>query len=397
MLVDGRPWQPAAVPDSDPCTDVAAAAPVRDHLSHVNDLLHRRLGAIIEAWEEPGLRLVGGPGDDETAADTMPPVIDLPGLLAGLLDGGGKRLRPILAYLGFRAAGGRTTGPAQPDLLRLSAALELLHTFALVHDDVMDESTSRRGRPTAHVGLAQVHRQLGGAGRPERFGESMAVLLGDLAHAEADRVIAECAPPLQRRWHAMIIELINGQVRDLAGAAGRHRDPARALLVAQLKSGAYTVQRPLELGAAAAGAPGQVLAVLSEYGHEVGSAFALRDDVLGVWGDPAVTGKPSGDDLVAGKPTVIIALADQRLPPGGRALLTRIGTSGLSADDVAALQAMIEECGVRAEVEAMIDAHVRHALAALRRLDVGPGEEPDDPGPVPLLARLADQVAWRDR
>ncbi len=395
MLVDGRPWQASTVPGSRPRTDVAVAATVRDHLSQVDALLRRRLGMISEAWEEPARRLTGSAGAGAgTDRGSMPPVIDLPRLLADLLDGGGKRLRPTLAYLGFRAAGGRATGPSHADLLRLSAALELLHSFALIHDDVMDESSSRRGRPTAHVDLARAHRRVGGAGRAERFGESMAVLLGDLAHAEADQVIAQCAPALQQRWHAMTIELINGQVRDLAGAAGRHRDPARALLVAQLKSGAYTVQRPLELGAVAAGAPSSVLEVLSEYGREVGSAFALRDDVLGVWGDPAVTGKPSGDDLVAGKPTVIIALADRRLPPSGRALLSRIGTAGLGDDDVTDLQRMIDQCGVRAEVEAMIESHVRQAVTALHRLD---SADDSDDGPVPLLLRLADQVAWRDR
>jgi geranylgeranyl diphosphate synthase type I len=332
----------------------------------------------------------------------MPVVIDLPGMLAELITTGGKRLRPILAFLGFRAGGGPEGAAAEAELIKLSAALELLHSFALVHDDVMDESTSRRGRPTAHVGMAQVHRELGGAGRSDRFGESIAVLLGDLAHAEADRLIAECPPEIRSRWHTMIIELINGQVRDLAGAAGRHRDPRQALLVAQLKSGAYTIQRPLELGAAAAGADPAVLAVLSEYGHEVGSAFALRDDVLGVWGDPAVTGKPSGDDLVAGKPTVIIALAEQRLPRPGRVLLGRIGTSELSTADVGVLQRMIDECGVRAEVETMIDQHIGRALAALHSLDPGARSviDPDsseDRGTIGLMVRLAHHVGWRDR
>jgi geranylgeranyl diphosphate synthase type I len=196
----------------------------------------------------------------------------------------------------------------------------------------------------------------------------------------------------------MIVELINGQVRDLAGAAGRHRDPRQALLVAQLKSGAYTIQRPLELGAAAAGADPAVLGVLSEYGHEVGSAFALRDDLLGVWGDPRVTGKPSGDDLVAGKPTVIIALAEQRLPRSGRALLGRIGTAELSADDVGVLQQLIEQCGVRADVETMIDQHVDRALTVLHRLDSTIDPRPgDDHNTISLMTRLAHHVGWRDR
>jgi geranylgeranyl diphosphate synthase type I len=229
----------------------------------------------------------------------------------------------------------------------------------------------------------------------------MAVLLGDLAHAEADRLIADCSAELRQRWHAMIIELINGQVRDLAGAAGRNRDPRQALLVAQLKSGAYTIQRPLELGAVAAGADPAELAVLSKYGAEIGTAFALRDDLLGIWGDPEVTGKPNGDDLVAGKPTVIIALAHQRLPASGRALLARIGTPDLDLSDIAALQRMIDACGVRAEVESMIDRHVARAVAALQDIRTtaarADGEPSGDADTVALMIRLAHQVAWRDR
>jgi geranylgeranyl diphosphate synthase type I len=192
----------------------------------------------------------------------------------------------------------------------------------------------------------------------------------------------------------MIMELIRGQTADLVGAAVADRDPRRAMQVARLKSGGYTIKRPLELGAVTAGADHSTLAVLENYGHHVGSAFALRDDILGVWGDPTITGKPAGDDLIAGKPTMIIALADRRLPPSGRRLLERAELDGLTAGEVATLQNEIAACGVRAEVEAMITRHVDLAVSALDPLTTGVGTTA---AAADRLVRLAGQVAWRDR
>ena len=217
---------------------------------------------------------------------------DLPGLLDELIRSGGKRIRPVMAYLGWLSATGRARGIGHADVVRVSAALELLHVFALVHDDVMDESTSRRGLPTTHVRAAARHADAGARGSPERFGDSIAILLGDLAHAEADPLVADLPADLRQIWRLLVIELVYGQRRDLTGSAARRRDLQHAREVARLKSGAYTVERPLQLGAAAARAPEVVLAALSHYGREVGEAFALRDDLLGVWGDPLGPASP---------------------------------------------------------------------------------------------------------
>ena len=235
--------------------------------------------------------------------------------------------------------------------MRVGAALELLHLFALVHDDVMDESASRRGRPTVHPRADLLHARPAAAGSAARFGESIAILLGDLAHAEADQIAADLPPEMRRIWRLLVVELVYGQRRDLTGSAAGRRDLANAREIARLKSGGYTVERPLELGAAAARAPEVVAARLAHYGREVGEAFALRDDLLGVWGDPARTGKPAGDDLVSGKPTVILALAEERLTGVARATLARIGSPQLGDDDVACLQQAMTDCGVVAEVE----------------------------------------------
>ncbi|WP_188895124.1 polyprenyl synthetase family protein [Microlunatus endophyticus] len=369
-----------------------------DHLARVDALLRQVLADATIGWQSDDLgaddQAVDDQAIDDQAIDDHGPTLgDLPELLGQVLFSGGKRLRPIVGLLGFQIAGGRPGTTAEQDLIRVCAALELLHSFALVQDDVMDSSVSRRGRPTAHVLLAARHRDHGAIGRPDQFGESLAVLLGDLAHAEADHLINSCAPEIARRWHRMIIELIRGQVGDLVGAAVGERRPRSALAVAQLKSGGYTIKRPLELGAATAGADQSTLRRLEVYGHEAGSAFALRDDILGVWGDPTVTGKPAGDDLIAGKPTVIIALAHQRLPLSERRLLDRAG-SELTKDDVVRLQQVITICGVRAEVETMIQRHVDCATSAVAPLASGNGPRA---GAANALIKLAGQVAWRDR
>ena len=165
------------------------------------------------------------------------------------------------------------------------------------------------------------------------------MLVGDLAHAEADHMVTELPPAMRRLWRLLVIELVQGQSRDITGTAAGRRDLAHARQVARMKSGAYTVQRPLQLGAAAAGADRAGGPRPSpRYGREVGEAFALRDDLLGVWGDPERTGKPAGDDLLSGKPTVILSLADERLRGSDRTLLARVGTPELSPADVAHLQ-----------------------------------------------------------
>ncbi len=325
--------------------------------------------------------------DDDGPLDVLGP-IDLPDLLRDLLESGGKRIRPTMCHLGWLST--RRDDEGRSDVVTVGAALELLHVFALVHDDVMDESPSRRGRPSVHARASQLHVDDDALGSAGRFGESIAVLVGDLAHAEADHLAADLAPELRAIWRVLVVELVCGQRRDITGSAAGRRDVAHARQVARMKSGAYTVERPLQLGAAAAGAPEPLRRRLHTYGRAIGEAFALRDDLLGVWGDPAVTGKPAGDDLISGKPTVILALAEERLTGPSRALLDRVGTPDLTIDDVADLQAGLERCGVVASVEEMIGTQVQVGLTALDGAQL-------EPAGVDGLARIAHQIAWRDR
>ena len=314
---------------------------------------------------------------------------DLPEMLRVLTATGGKRIRPSMCFWGWNAAGGQR-GDAHDDVIQAGAALELLHIFALIHDDVMDESASRRGQPSVHTLAAQLHLHSAARGNAARFGESIAVLVGDLAHAEADHLVTELPEPMRRIWRRLVIELVQGQSRDLTGTAAGRRDLAHARQVARMKSGAYTVQRPLQLGAAAAGADVDVVRAITGYGREVGEAFALRDDLLGVWGDPHLTGKPAGDDLLCGKPTVILSLAHDRLQGAALELLSRVGTPELSPADVSHLQDALQASGVVDAVESRISGHIRAAVAAL-------DHDALDPDGVIGLTQMANRIAWRDR
>lgn len=353
-----------------------------DHLAQVDALLGEVMSDLSELW--------GALPDNEAPVEILAGS-DLPALMRALIDGGGKRLRPVMCSLGWLTAGGRARRTGQSDVIRVGAALELLHVFALVHDDVMDESASRRGRATVHVQAEQLHGHAAGAGSGRRFGESIAILVGDLAHAEAGNLIAGLPLPMRRIWRLLVAELVAGQRRDLVGSAAGRRDLDFARAVARMKSGRYTVERPLELGAAAAGAAGVAMDSLAVYGRAVGEAFALRDDLLGIWGDPGRTGKPAGDDLISGKPTVILALAQERLTsPAARAALHRAGSPAFSGADLQLLLEQLEADGIGQEVERMIEDHVQTALGALEGRWL-------DPEGVMHLRSMAHQIAWRDR
>ena len=329
----------------------------------------------------------------EWAARSPEPVdvlrADLPAMLrVRLIGGGGKRLRPVMCHWGWVTAHGAVDGQGHDVLLRTAAALELLHLFALVHDDVADRSDSRRGRQTAHVEAAAAHAAAGALGDPLGFGDGIAVLLGDLALSEASALVADTPGPVRALWRAMLRELVHGQLLDLTAAAARRRDLDLAHRVARLKSGAYTIQRPLLLGATAAGAGPGILTTLDRFGAQLGEAFALRDDVLGVWGDPGRTGKPVGDDLLSGKATVVLAAA-RRLLRGADGERYLGPHAVISPHEVPWVQQLLVECGARSDVEGRIVAAAAAALAALEGADLHPDG-------VAALTRLVDAVAWRD-
>ena len=300
---------------------------------------------------------------------------------------GGKRLRPAFCHWVFVGCGG---DPSDPLAVDAGAALELLHTFALVHDDVMDGSALRRGRSSVHLEFAARHRRSGWRGEPRRFGEGVAILIGDLAFVYADLLMVDAPPAAISVFNELRIELNIGQYLDVLGTVQRRTDHATARRIARYKSGKYTVERPLHLGAALAGRLDKLVPPLSAFGLPLGEAFQLRDDLLGALGDSSVTGKPVGEDLREGKPTPLLAIASERAGPEGQALLDRVGATDLGDDEVRALQVLLEETGARAEVEEQVGRLVAEAVTALATASLTAESKE-------ALADLADYVGRRDR
>jgi geranylgeranyl diphosphate synthase type I len=291
----------------------------------------------------------------------------------GELLAGGKRLRPAFCAWGYLGAGGEDLDAG----LRAAASLELLQACALVHDDVMDDSDLRRGLPAAHRRFATLHRGASWLGDAGRFGDGAAILLGDLCLSWADELLYRSgfdAPALARAkavYDVMRTELMAGQYLDLLEQARGGGSVERAMRVVRYKSAKYTIERPLHLGAALAGADAGLMAALSAYGLPLGEAFQLRDDVLGVFGDPAETGKPAGDDLREGKRTLLVATAmDRASAEQAGHLREGLGDPHLSAAAIDELRAIIVATGAREEVEAVIEARTGESVAALRAADL---------------------------
>lgn len=286
---------------------------------------------------------------------------------------GGKRIRPMFAYCGWLAAG--RSDDAADTVVNAVSALELVQVSALVHDDIIDASDTRRGRPSVHRQFARLHSGQHWRGDADKFGISSAILIGDLALILADAMLAgagltpETHGRVRLAFDQMRIEVMAGQYLDLleqANPGSGESAVQSALRVARLKSASYTVTRPLDIGASIACADPVVVEALRTYGQHIGVAFQLRDDVLGVFGDPATTGKPAGDDLREGKRTVLIAIAQSRLTaPGDLSLLARIGAGDLTTEEIDLLRTRLTDCGAVAEVESMIDADVRAAHQAI--------------------------------
>ncbi|NUU24451.1 MAG: polyprenyl synthetase family protein [Streptomycetaceae bacterium] len=288
-----------------------------------------------------------------------------------LLDGG-KRLRPGFCYWGWRGAGGTDTGETGAAAVRAATSLELLQASALIHDDLMDSSDTRRGRPAIHKRFEALHADSSWQGNREGFGSAAAILLGDLCLSWSDEMFSgsgvapEALAAAKPLFDVMRTEVMAGQYLDVLEQAMGGGSVARSRRVIRFKSAKYTIERPLHVGAALAGAGADLLAAYSAYGLPLGEAFQLRDDVLGVFGDPAETGKPAGDDLREGKRTVLLALATERGTPAQQRLLTDlVGTPTLDDAGVKDLRAVIEDTGALSEVEAMIDTLTTQARAAL--------------------------------
>jgi geranylgeranyl diphosphate synthase type I len=331
--------------------DLAVESP-RVELEIWRNAVRRR--ALVHVGEFVETRCV--PHLGRTGVDIAPEV------LVEFVDGG-KCLRSTFMYLGWLCGASHSDAA-----LRAAAGLELLHAFALLQDDVMDDSPLRRGRPAAHVQFGQWHRDHGLAGSAERFGAAQAILLSDLCLVWADQMMRESgvAPEaLFRAWphyDAMRVELAVGQSADVANDAGAFPDLDTVLDVARRKSGNYTVRRPLEIGAAMAGCE-YLIGTLGAYGRAVGEAFQLRDDMLGVFGSPALTGKPSGGDLAERKATSVVVAAHRMADPSIRCQLSELmSAEQLDDSDIDHWRNLIVATGAPDWIEELITERVAVAI-----------------------------------
>jgi geranylgeranyl diphosphate synthase type I len=293
---------------------------------------------------------------------------ELSDALEAFVLGGGKRLRPSFAYWGYRGAGGTDTDA----VVAAVSALELVQASALIHDDLIDRSDTRRGDPSVHRRFETLHTAARWRGGSAGFGDSAAVLLGDLAMVWSDEMLHTSGVGPRELARARVVfdemrtEVTVGQYLDVLTQVTADTSVERASKVARFKSAKYTVERPLLLGAALADAPATVRESYSSFGLPLGEAFQLRDDVLGVFGDPAETGKPAGDDLREGKRTYLVAAAFSALPSGDRAALDAgLGDQGLDDDRVERLRALIRESGALDATERRIDELMTASLTAL--------------------------------
>ncbi|HEY2308288.1 MAG TPA: polyprenyl synthetase family protein [Streptosporangiaceae bacterium] len=372
-------------------------------LGDVRDRVDRALQAFL--GQQHDVLLAAG-------QDLLPGAESISGLLAG-----GKRLRPAFCYWGWRGAG----GPDCPEIFNAAAALELLHAGALIHDDLMDASDTRRGQPSLHRQFEARHARSHWHGSPAAFGMGAAILMGDLLLCWTDEMFHASGLPGEalRRGRPVLdrmrTEVFAGQYLDLLGQVTGDETLESALRVVEFKTTKYTIERPLHLGAALAGgcagqAPGRgaagrdgpagpdalakhdaaLAAAYTAYGLPLGLAFQLRDDILGVFGDPAQTGKPAGDDVREGKRTVLLAIARDRATAGQADVIDRyLGDPMLDEAGTAEVRAAITATGAVAECERMIGRHLSAAVAALAAAPIT-GEARE------ALAELAVAATARD-
>lgn len=311
---------------------------------------------------------------ERIAAESQSEVRDALGMLHTFTLNGGKRIRPLFCYWGWRGACGAAD---DTDIIAVAAALELFHTAALIHDDIIDNSDLRRGRPTVHLSLGQWHAGHDWRGESGAFGLSGALLAGnaclvwseELFHANP---LVVCHDRARKLFARLRTSAVYGEFLDLVGEVrgGRLSD---AMKIVRHKTASYTVRYPLQIGGALAGADDTLMAAYDTFGLLLGEAFQLRDDLIGLFNTSTVTGKNAADDVRQGKPTALIAVAREQSDPRQRARLDELyGAERLGPDDLAELRAVVRATGAPAVIERMIRDRHAEAVRALRRADLEP-------------------------
>lgn len=304
---------------------------------------------------------------EREAVDEAGQAVELTSRLREFVARGGKRLRPALVYFAYSGCGGSD----QAAILPLAMATELLHTYLLIHDDIMDSAALRRGEPTAHLVFESDHRSQGWPGSPERHGESVAILLGDLAHSFAIELMLESGAlqgirGVSKCFVAMCQEVVVGQYLEMTAGYRTGWTKTDLLKVLRLKSGRYSVERPIELGALAAEASTETVERFRRYGMAMGEAFQLKDDLLGVFGASNTVGKSVDSDIAEGKFTVLVQQTLERSDMASRDFLrSALGNRDVSVEELAEVRSIVESSGAKGEVERMIERRLGVAAEAL--------------------------------
>lgn len=332
------------------------------NLDQIPQVVHERLTRFLDA-RAAEVATIGGP------------VVEAVSYLRDFVLNGGKRIRPLNVWAGFIAAQGPSNSPEKLEaVLDAAASLEFIQACALIHDDIIDASDTRRGAPTVHRAVEKSHAESNLEGESAHFGESVAILAGDMALVWAEDMLqdsglsAESLLRARDAWRGMRTEVIGGQLLDIYLEASASESIELANSVNRFKTAAYTIERPLHLGALLAGGSAELIAALRSYGHDIGIAFQLRDDLLGVFGDPAITGKPAGDDIREGKRTVLLSLALERADASAPEAAARIraGIGKVSQpSEIAEIAELIRETGAEEAVEEQISALTTSGLAHL--------------------------------
>ncbi len=343
-----------------------AAAPLESTAAQQETFVAAVAGRLQTFLAEKGTLLAGISPDSLALVDSI-----------ASLTTGGKRMRALLCYWGWRGAGG---APDAEEIIMAGAALELFQAAALIHDDIIDRSDTRRGGPSVHKQFATLHANRRWALDEERFGHAAAILAGDLCLSFSEEMFAAigAGPGSHARavFNLMRTEVMAGQYLDILEEVSGPSKPrgtavARASAIIRFKSAKYSSEHPLALGGALAGASPELLAGYSAFALPLGEAFQLRDDVLGVFGDPALTGKPAGDDLREGKRTVLVGLTVNAAAEAEREFVdTHLGRQDLSDAEIDTLCSIMVDSGALAGTEAMIEELTTTAFSALRGLPI---------------------------
>ena len=349
-------------------TDGSAAPAVAegpDRFSTLLSDLGRRLSLDLGRWLRRRHAAIRTEAGDATA--------ELTDRLEDLVQRGGKRLRPALVYYAYHGSGGALDGQVLPAAM----AAEVLHAYLLVHDDIMDRAETRRGAPAAHLAFRDHHRQAGWPGEADLHGQAAAILLGDLAHGYAVELFL-ATEPRPSDWSevvaastAMCSEVVIGQYLEMTAPFRGESSEEELLRILRLKSGRYTVERPIEIGARLAGVPPPALEALARFGREVGEAFQLKDDLLGVFGERDAVGKPVGGDLKEGKHTVLIHHTLAAASGGERRRVEAVlGNPVATSTQVDEACRVIEAVGARARVETMVEERIATARRVIDELEL---------------------------